>query len=61
MLVLTRRPSESIYIGNDKEIKITVISIKGRQIQLGIQAPKNIPIHREEVFDRIAQASQQEE
>lgn len=48
MLVLTRKPNESIQIGND--IEITVLSVSGDQIKLGINAPKNVEIHRKEVF-----------
>ncbi|MGE7778597.1 carbon storage regulator CsrA [Peribacillus sp. NPDC097264] len=48
MLVLTRKPNESIVIGND--IEITVLAIEGEQIKLGINAPKNVDIHRKEVY-----------
>ncbi|CAM4131686.1 carbon storage regulator CsrA [Lederbergia lenta] len=48
MLVLTRKKGESIQIGNDIEIKIT--SIKGDQVKIGINAPKNVEIHRKEVW-----------
>ncbi|MFJ7745096.1 carbon storage regulator CsrA [Peribacillus sp. NPDC097295] len=48
MLVLTRKPNESIIIGND--IEITVLAIEGEQIKLGIHAPKNVDIHRKEVY-----------
>lgn len=51
MLILTRKPSESITIGDD--IKIQVIEIKGKQVRLGIDAPKSYTIHREEVYIRI--------
>lgn len=51
MLVLTRKTGESIQIGND--IELTVISIKGDQIKLGINAPKNVEIHRKEIFLEI--------
>ncbi len=53
MLILTRKTKESIVIGNDKEIKITVLNVRGNQVQLGIEAPKNITVHREEIYDRI--------
>ena len=55
MLILTRRPNETIYIGDEREIKITVLGVRGNQVQIGIEAPRNISIHREEVFDRIQQ------
>lgn len=48
MLVLTRKPNQSIQIGDDIEIKI--LAIDGEQIKLGIQAPKNIDIHRKEIY-----------
>ena len=51
MLILTRKPGESITIGDD--IKIQVIEIKGKQVRLGIDAPKSYIIHREEVYIRI--------
>lgn len=51
MLALTRKVGESIMIGED--VEITIISINGEQIKLGINAPKNIAIHRKEVFLQI--------
>ncbi|OGT46678.1 MAG: carbon storage regulator [Gammaproteobacteria bacterium RIFCSPHIGHO2_12_FULL_38_11] len=51
MLILTRRISESIMIGDD--VKITVLGVKGNQVRLGIDAPKDVSVHREEIFDRI--------
>ncbi len=51
MLVLTRKVGESITIGD--EIKIHVMEIKGRQVRLGVQAPKDTVVHREEVYQRI--------
>lgn len=51
MLILTRKPGESITIGDD--IKIQVIEIKGKQVRLGIEAPRDHVIHREEVYQRI--------
>lgn len=53
MLVLTRRVGESIKI--NEEVKITVIEVKGKNIRLGIEAPKDTKIYREEVFLRIKQ------
>ena len=58
MLVLSRRVNESLLI--DKEIKITVLDIKGGQVRLGITAPPEIKVHREEVFDRIHNDSQED-
>jgi len=51
MLVLTRRLGESINIGDN--IKITVVDIDGKQVKVGIEAPKDISIFREEVYERI--------
>ena len=51
MLVLTRKLNESIMIGND--VKITVIDVRGDQVKLGISAPRQIAVHREEVYLEI--------
>ncbi len=51
MLILTRRQSETLVIGDD--IKIVVLGIKGGQIRLGIEAPPDVAVHREEVYERI--------
>ena len=51
MLILTRRISESIIVGDD--VKITVLGVKGNQVRLGIDAPKDIAVHREEIYMRI--------
>ena len=53
MLVLSRKAEESMFIGDD--IKITVLDIRGGQVRIGITAPQDIKIHREEVYDRINQ------
>lgn len=53
MLILSRRSGESIRIGD--EVTITILQIKGGQIKIGINAPKEIAVHREEVFQRLAQ------
>jgi len=53
MLILTRRISESVIIGDD--VKITVLGVKGSQVRLGIDAPKEISVHREEIYERIKQ------
>ncbi len=52
-LVLTRRVGESLRIGVEGEIKITVMGNQGKQIRLSIEAPADIPVHREEIFNRI--------
>ena len=53
MLVLSRNAEESMFIGDD--IKITVLDIRGGQVRIGITAPQDIKIHREEVYERINQ------
>ena len=59
MLILTRRIGESLIIGN-QEITITILSQKGNQIRIGIEAPKNVSVHREEIFKRIQDALKNE-
>ena len=51
MLILTRRIGESLRIGD--EISVTVLGIKGSQVRIGVNAPKSVSVHREEVYDRI--------
>lgn len=51
MLILTRRTGETVYIGND--VTLTVLGVKGNQVRVGINAPKNLPVHREEIYERI--------
>ncbi|KIL78439.1 carbon storage regulator CsrA [Bacillus badius] len=57
MLVLTRKTGEAIQIGDD--IEITVISVKGDQVKLGINAPKHIDVHRKEVYLTIREENEQ--
>lgn len=51
MLILTRRIGETIRIGND--VRVTVLAIKGDQLRLGINAPRAVSLHREEIYERI--------
>lgn len=51
MLILTRRVNESLVIG--EEVAIVVLGVKGNQVRIGIDAPNDIPVHREEVFERM--------
>ena len=51
MLILTRRVGETVMIGN--EVTVTVLGVKGNQVRLGINAPKDVAVHREEIFERI--------
>lgn len=55
MLILSRKLGESIVIGED--INITVLGVTGNQIRIGIDAPKSVAVHREEVYQRISQES----
>ena len=51
MLILTRRVGEALMIGD--EVTVTILGVKGNQVRLGIDAPKTVAVHREEIFDRI--------
>lgn len=57
MLVLSRKKGQSIMIGHD--IEISVIDVQGEQVRLGINAPRNVTIHRKEVFEEIIQENRQ--
>jgi carbon storage regulator len=51
MLILTRSPNQVVMIGDD--IVVTVLSVRGNQVRIGIDAPKSIGVHREEIYERI--------
>ena len=58
MLILTRKSGESLMIGED--VSVTVLGVKGNQVRIGIDAPKDISVHREEVFDKIKDKSEED-
>lgn len=60
MLVLTRSVGERLII-NDGEIKLSVLEVKGNQVRIGIDAPKSVVIHREEIYNRIKQEAEAQE
>lgn len=59
MLILTRRIGETLIIGDD--VNITVLGVKGNQVRLGINAPKDVSVHREEIYLRIQQEKESSE
>ena len=56
MLILTRRVGETVMIGDD--VTITVLGMKGNQVRVGINAPKHVAVHREEIYERIKREQQ---
>ena len=58
MLILTRRVGESLMIGDD--VTITVLGVKGNQVRIGVNAPKEVAVHREEILNRIEEAVAEE-
>jgi carbon storage regulator len=58
MLILTRRVGETVMIGN--EVTVTVLGVKGNQVRIGVNAPKDVAVHREEIYERIKREEDQE-
>lgn len=61
MLVLTRSIGDRLVIGENGEIVLNVLDIRGNQVRLGINAPKTVPVHREEIYQKIQQEQPEEE
>ncbi|GAA0239364.1 carbon storage regulator CsrA [Marinomonas primoryensis] len=58
MLILTRRVGETLMVGD--EVSVTVLGVKGNQVRIGINAPKDVSVHREEIYLRIQQEQEQQ-
>ena len=55
MLILTRRIGETLIIGDD--VKITVLGVRGNQVRIGVDAPRNVAVHRKEIYDQVHKGS----
>ena len=56
MLILTRRVGETLMVGDD--VTVTVLGVKGNQVRIGVNAPKDVAVHREEIYERIRKESE---
>ncbi len=56
MLILSRRPGESLYVGDN--IKVTVLSVQGKQIKIGLEVPRDMTVYREEVYKKVQEQNQ---
>lgn len=57
MLILTRRVGETLVIGDD--VTVSVLGVKGNQVRIGVKAPDDVPVHREEIYERIQEENAQ--
>ncbi|BBB25126.1 MULTISPECIES: carbon storage regulator CsrA [Amphritea] len=58
MLILTRRVGETLMVGDD--VTVTVLGVKGNQVRIGVNAPKDVSVHREEIYQRIQKEKEQD-